>query len=98
MSAGPTGGESKVQGRVGTPPPHRWGTRWGFSAAGASRDEAELLAAPNGGPAAVHAELRVDALRMGTDGAQPNHKLVGDPLAVELRGEQPEDIELPMAE
>ena len=63
-----------------------------------SREEAEFFTAPNGGPAVVHAELRVDALRVGTDGAQPHDQLVGDTGAIKVRGEQPQDIKLPLAE
>ena len=60
--------------------------------------EAEFLAAPNGGPAAVHAELRVDALRVRADSAQPDDQLVGDTRAIKVGREQPKDIKLPLAE
>ena len=87
-----------MDGKVGTSPPHSWGERWGFSAVADSREEAEFFTAPNGGPAIVHAELRVDALRVGADGAQPHDQLVGDTGAIKVRGEQPKDIKFPLAE
>ena len=81
-----------------TSPPQSWGERWGFSVVASSREEAEFITAPNGGPAVVHAELRVDALRMGTHRAQPHDQLVGNTGAIKVRGEQPQDIKLPLAE
>ena len=83
---------------MGTAPPHSWGERWGLSAVADSRKEAELFAAPNGSPAVVHTELRVDALRVGPNGAQAHDQLVGDTGAIKVRVEQPKDIKLPFAE
>ena len=98
MSACATAGEATVGARVGTAPPHRWGGRWGSSALAASRDEAEFFAAPDRRPAAVHIELRVDALRVGPDRAQTDDQLLRDSGAIEVGCEKPKDIELSFAE
>ena len=87
-----------MDGKVGTAPPHRWGGRWGLLAIDASRQEAEFFAAPNRCSAAVHTELGVNALRVGADGAQPDDQLVRDAGAIEVGGEKPKDVKLPLAE
>src|SRR5215204_2071982 len=54
----------------------------------------QLRGAPDGRPAIVDAELTVDALGVGADGAQGDHQPTGDLRAGELGPEQPEHFEL----
>ena len=98
MSVSPTAGSPRWTGRWGRRLPNRGESDGDSQWSPARREEAEFITAPNGGPAVVHAELRVDALRVGTHRAQPHDQLVGDTGAIKVRGEQPQDIKLPLAE
>src|SRR5690242_8298494 len=64
----------------------------------AQLEETELLRAADGCAAARDAELRVDVLRVCPDGVQREDELPRDVGAVEVAPEQPEDIDLPLAE
>jgi hypothetical protein len=54
----------------------------------------QLRGTSDGRPAIVDAELAVDALRVGADGAQGDHELIGDLRAGELGPEQSQHFEL----
>ena len=51
-------------------------------------DQPQLFRPPDGCPAAVDAELAVDALGMGADGTESDHELSGDLGSGKLRPEQ----------
>ena len=61
-------------------------------------DQSQLFCTPDSRPAVIDAELAEDALGMGADGAQADHELTGDLGTGKLGPEQPQHLQLTLAE
>lgn len=64
----------------------------------ATGQQPELVAPADGGATVVDAELRVDALRVGTQGVDRHEQVLRDLGAAEVGGQQLEDLDLTHAE
>ena len=64
----------------------------------AGRQQVELLGPADRCPAVVHAELGVDVLGVRAHGVQRHHELAGDVRAVQVGAEQPEHVQLALAQ
>ena len=63
-----------------------------------TRQQVELLGPADRRPTVVHAELGVDVLGVRAHGVQRHHELAGDLRTAEVGGEQPEHVELAVAQ
>src|SRR5215212_10388267 len=70
------------------------GARWSAG----DLEEVELRGATDGGAAARHAELRVDVFRMRSERVQRHDELVRHLRTVELALQEPEDLQLALAQ